>query len=95
MLREVDAGARVSSHLAPSVAATLNILADHHRLSDVYGISRDLPLNYVPRDGVDGVFVESLTRDKHIVVYGSSKQGKTSLRKYNLTTTSLRTTMLW
>ena len=24
------------------------------------------------------------TRDKHIVVYGSSKQGKTSLRKYNL-----------
>jgi hypothetical protein len=56
-------------------------VADHHRLSDVYGISRELPLNYVPREGVDGVFVESLTRDKHIVVYGSSKQGKTSLRK--------------
>jgi hypothetical protein len=55
-------------------------VADHHRLSDVYGISRELPLNYVPREGVDGVFVESLTRDKHIVVYGSSKQGK-----YNLT----------
>ena len=33
---------------------------------------------------MDDVFVESLTRDKHIVVYGSSKQGKTSLRKFNL-----------
>lgn len=30
------------------------------------------------------MFVDSLTRDKHIVVFGSSKQGKTSLRKYNL-----------
>lgn len=60
-------------------------MSGHHRLSDVYGISRDLPLNYVPRDSVDGTFVQSLTRDKHIVVYGSSKQGKTSLRKYNLT----------
>ncbi len=60
-------------------------MADQHRLSDVYGISRELPLNYVPRDGVDGVFVDSLTRDKHIVVYGSSKQGKTCLRKYNVT----------
>jgi hypothetical protein len=59
-------------------------MADNHRLSDIYGISRDLPLNYVPRTAVDGLFVESLTRDKHIVVYGSSKQGKTCLRKYNL-----------
>jgi hypothetical protein len=33
-------------------------MADHDRLSDVYGISRDLPLTYVPRDSVDGVFVE-------------------------------------
>jgi hypothetical protein len=42
-------------------------------------------LNYVPRDTADGKFVESLTRDKHVVVFGSSKQGKTCLRKYNLT----------
>jgi hypothetical protein len=62
-------------------------MADNHRLSEVFGISRELPLNYVPRDSVDGVFVENLTRDKHIVVYGSSKQGKTCLRKYNLTET--------
>jgi len=47
----------------------------------VYGVGRDLPLNYVTRPRVDDVFVENLTRDKHVVVYGSSKQGKTSLRK--------------
>lgn len=55
-----------------------------HKLSDVYGISRDVPMNYVPRDDVDGALVDSLTRDKHIVIFGSSKQGKTCLRKWNL-----------
>lgn len=50
----------------------------------VYGVSRDVPLNYVTRAGVDDKLVEALTRDEHIVVYGSSKQGKTCLRKYNL-----------
>jgi hypothetical protein len=55
-----------------------------YALSDVYGISREVPLNYVPRPEVDGLLVDSLTRDKHIVIYGSSKQGKTCLRKWNL-----------
>ncbi len=54
------------------------------RASDVFGISRDLPLNYTPRESVDDELVEALTRDKHLVIYGSSKQGKTSVRKYNL-----------
>ncbi len=57
---------------------------DVYRLDEVYGVSRDLPLNYVSRDNVDDVFVNSLATDKHIVVFGSSKQGKTSLRKQNL-----------
>ena len=52
-----------------------------HRASDVYGIGRDLPLNYVSRKAVDDYFLTNLTRDKHIIIYGSSKQGKTSLRK--------------
>ena len=52
-----------------------------HKASDVFGIGRDLPLNYVSRKSVDELLVNSLTRDKHIVVYGSSKQGKKSLRK--------------
>jgi hypothetical protein len=55
-----------------------------YRLDDVYGVARELPINYVERDGVDGDFVASLARDKHIVVFGSSKQGKTSLRKHSL-----------
>ena len=55
-----------------------------HKTSEVFGIERDIPENYVTRKNVDYIFVESLTESKHIVVYGSSKQGKTSLRKYNL-----------
>lgn len=54
------------------------------RLADVFGISRDVPLTYVPRPTVDGLLIDNLTRDKHIVIFGSSKQGKTCLRKYNL-----------
>lgn len=52
-----------------------------HTTDDVFGVSRDLPLNYVTRESVDGKFVDSLARQQHIVIYGSSKQGKTSLRK--------------
>ncbi|ENY73606.1 hypothetical protein G114_01079 [Aeromonas diversa CDC 2478-85] len=55
-----------------------------HRTADVYGIGRDLPLNYVSREAVDEFFVTNLTRDKHLIIYGSSKQGKTSLRKHCL-----------
>lgn len=50
----------------------------------VYGISREVPLNYVSRQAVDDEFISNLGRDKHVVIYGSSKQGKTSLRKYCL-----------
>jgi hypothetical protein len=50
----------------------------------VYGITRDVPLNYTTRPNVDEKFVDNLTRQKHIVVYGSSKQGKTCLRKHCL-----------
>jgi len=48
----------------------------------VYGIVRDLPLNYIERPDVDDKLLDVLKRDKHIVIYGSSKQGKTCLRKH-------------
>ncbi|QWU06961.1 hypothetical protein KNH48_01940 [Heyndrickxia coagulans] len=48
---------------------------------EVFGISRDLPLNYIVRKDIDGLFTDSLKRKKHVAVFGSSKQGKTSLRK--------------
>jgi hypothetical protein len=55
-----------------------------YQTSDVYGISRDLPLNYVERDSADVRLVDNLSREKHLVIFGSSKQGKTSLRKHAL-----------
>lgn len=58
--------------------------SDDYKTDEVFGISRGLPLNYVSRPNVDESFVENLTRDKHVVIHGSSKQGKTSLRKQNL-----------
>jgi len=52
-----------------------------HTTDEVFGVNRELPLNYVERQDVDDRFIESLSRNQHIVIYGSSKQGKTSLRK--------------
>ncbi len=51
-----------------------------YKLDDVYGIARQgVPRTYIPRADVDERFVNEITRDQHIVVYGSSKQGKNSL----------------
>ncbi len=57
------------------------ILKKEHNVDDVYGVNRDLPLNYVTRQKVDGEFLVHLAQKHNIVVFGSSKQGKTSLRK--------------
>ena len=57
---------------------------DEYNTSEVFGIVRDVPMNYVERDQVDGMLIDSLTSDKHLVIYGSSKQGKTCLRKHCL-----------
>ena len=54
------------------------------KIAHVFGVSRDLPLTYLERPYVDGKFLDNLTRDKHLVVYGGSKQGKTCLRKHCL-----------
>lgn len=54
-----------------------------NKTKDVFGIQRDLPLNYIVREA-DKILVDSLDRSHHVVIYGSSKQGKTSLRKRNL-----------
>lgn len=64
-----------SSNLSAPVPETT------YSVESVYGVNRDLPLNYVERGRVDPIFRDTLKRDKHVIVYGSSKQGKTSLRK--------------
>jgi hypothetical protein len=60
------------------------VVEQTHAVDDVFGVNRDLPLNYVARERVDGKLIDSLSRNQHIVIYGSSKQGKTSLRKHCL-----------
>lgn len=50
-------------------------------INDVFGISRNLPLNYVERRSVDDKLRDNIERQNHIVIFGSSKQGKTCLRK--------------
>jgi len=54
-------------------------------LNDVFGIMASVPTyTYVDRSGLDGHFNYLLKTDRHIVIYGSSKQGKTSLRRKQL-----------
>lgn len=49
------------------------------KLSEVFGVSADPVLSYIVRDNIDGLFITVLREQKHIVVYGASKQGKTAL----------------
>lgn len=57
---------------------------EYKNTDEVFGVARDIPLNYVTRPDVDDVLNRSLKMKKHLVIFGSSKQGKTSLRKYNM-----------
>lgn len=54
---------------------------ERYAADDVFGITRGVPKNYVAREHVDDELVTDLDRGRHVVVYGSSKQGKTCLRK--------------
>ncbi|RXT00970.1 hypothetical protein [Ammoniphilus sp. CFH 90114] len=48
-------------------------------VNQVFGVSKDMVLSYVEREEVDVEFNRAAASDKHIVVYGSSKQGKSAL----------------
>lgn len=49
------------------------------KLEEVFGVSAKPIQSYVERDEVDSRFRDAIDSDKQIVVYGSSKQGKTAL----------------
>jgi hypothetical protein len=49
------------------------------RLADVFGVTSKPVLSYIERAEVDDSFRDALTSHKQIIVYGSSKQGKTAL----------------
>jgi hypothetical protein len=54
-------------------------------LNKVFGIQTDVPTyTYVDRANLDAKFGYLLNTDKHIVIHGASKQGKTSLRRKGL-----------
>lgn len=53
--------------------------------NQVYGVSNDLIDTYIERPEVDQSFTQGLQKNKHIIVYGASKQGKTSLTNKHLT----------
>lgn len=54
------------------------------KVQEVFGQSRSVPLNYVERKEVDEVFLTKLSTNRHIVLCGSSKLGKSSMYKFNL-----------
>lgn len=50
-----------------------------YTVPEVFGVSNKMVLSYLERNEVDGEFKAAIKTDRHVVVYGSSKQGKTSL----------------
>lgn len=54
------------------------------KVNEIYGVSNQMIETYIERTKVDGLFLDGLRRNKHIIVYGASKQGKTSLVKKHL-----------
>jgi hypothetical protein len=50
-------------------------------VEDVFGVSGKQVASYVERVHVDDKFKDALRTDKQVIVYGSSKQGKTALVK--------------
>ncbi|MBP1617693.1 MAG: hypothetical protein H6Q14_1520 [Bacteroidetes bacterium] len=52
--------------------------------NQVYGVSNELIDTYIERIAVDEIFIKGLQKNKHIIVYGASKQGKTSLTNKHL-----------
>ncbi len=50
-----------------------------HRTTDVFGVKSTLVKSYIERDSVDETFKAAIESGNEVIVYGSSKQGKTSL----------------
>jgi len=51
------------------------------KVEDVFGVSVKQVKSYIEREHVDDKFKEALRSEKQVIVFGSSKQGKTSLVK--------------
>ncbi|MEO9511606.1 MAG: hypothetical protein ABJN84_01630 [Flavobacteriaceae bacterium] len=51
---------------------------------EVYGVSNEEVDSYIERSEVDDLFINGVSQNKHIIVFGSSKQGKTALTNKHL-----------
>jgi hypothetical protein len=58
-----------------------------YKTQDVFGVRSSLIESYIERDSVDTRFKSALAGGNEIIVYGSSKQGKTSLILKHIATT--------
>lgn len=50
-----------------------------YKTTDVFGVKSKLIASYIERESVDEKFKSAITEGNEVIVYGSSKQGKTSL----------------
>lgn len=55
------------------------------RLEQVFGVSKDLVASYTDRTAVDEAMANALRQTRQIIVYGSSKQGKTAVVQRHVT----------
>ena len=55
-----------------------------HNTQKVFGVSNEQVESYIERVDVDTIFLNGLKANKHIIVFGSSKQGKTALTNKHL-----------
>jgi hypothetical protein len=51
---------------------------------EVFGVSNDVVESYIEREAVDNLFQQGIDLKKHVIVFGSSKQGKTALLNRHL-----------
>ena len=67
-----------------SVEGRLNLMSNELPIDKIFGLHRGDTLQYIDRDEVDLEFIRHIASEKHICIYGCSKQGKTALRKKHL-----------
>ena len=56
----------------------------NYNIDTVFGIHKGDTFHYVEREAVDIAFINHLVGERHLCIYGSSKQGKTALRKMHI-----------
>jgi hypothetical protein len=54
------------------------------KLKAVFGVSKDPVASYIEREPVDAALADALSGTRQIIIYGSSKQGKTALLQRHL-----------